>query len=224
MDGLDKIIASVIAALFTALISLILFSLDRSKSISQSRKEWLELLRGDISKFLSYTTTIARLWETEIEKQREQYKNDTHHPMHNKDNLNEADILTFRNTHKELYVEAKLGFHGALLRLKIEEGTTPVDYTSKSGPEEKLCTALLKLHGVFYENDKNCGGCIDLAKNVREAARTVIKVEWERVKKGEPIYHIVNAVLVGVVLDILILFVWWWLYSMEYVHFYLLSI
>jgi hypothetical protein len=170
-------IGAVIAAVITALISFINLITSKDQSISENRQQWIDAIRGDISKFIGlsahYSSRLKR-----IELTKEQDKKD------------ELQIKLFDTGYElvELY-------NRILLRLNAKENSDIQD--ALKSIEKFLAGEAAKPR---YDTDHMA----TLTSTLRDLSNDMLKKEWKRVKRGELSYFITKWLFIfGIVFSLL---------------------
>jgi hypothetical protein len=180
---LGAIIAAVIAAAATV-TSLIV---SKEQKVSEFRQQWIDSLRQDLARFSSNAQRVS--WKPKIPSLGKAMGiPDAFNPDVREEMLR-GDPL--QNNWSEL----AQSYYSARLRLN---------------PDDKShCSVLEKLDYVIHELEESDGSerfsrTIKALDALTDAAQGVLKNEWKRVKKGEPIYRLTLLLAIAVIMLILI--------------------
>lgn len=174
-------LATVTATLITSMIGLVNLTLSKELKVSEMRRDWIELMRGELSDYFQAMRHLARASdEVAISKD------------------NPAAFK--RQKLEEAIVEGNSAFYRIRLRLNSSK---PLH----SALLEHL-TEIEECYDKWPETKVGCGDAV-VAKINQAAlgARDLIDHEWKRVKKGEPAYNKVRRWLVPGSLLIIVFFI-----------------
>lgn len=170
-------IGVVLAALVTGAFSFINLVLSKEHQISQLRQQWIDALRGDISKYIASLVAIEEIYWAVKEK-------------HGDD----LDVLSRTIETKELHTDIATSYSNILMRLNPED---------KSEHQRTLRHLLLKSKSL--SGDGKWEEAVKIVEDIRDSAQKTLKEEWEIVKRGEPSFvkskRIALAVLVVTVIS-----------------------
>lgn len=151
-------IGVVLAALITGAFSFINLVLSKEHQISQLRQQWIDTLRGDISKYIASLVAIEEIYRAMKEK-------------HGDD----LDLLERTIETKELHADIATSYSNILMRLNPKD---------KSEHQRTLRHLLLKSKSLG--GDGKWEAAVKIVDEIRNAAQNTLKEEWEIVKQGEP--------------------------------------
>jgi len=170
-------IGVVLAALVTGAFSFINLVLTKEHQISQLRQQWIDALRGDISKYIASLVATEEIYWAMKEKHGD-----------------ELDVLSRTIETKELHADIATAYSNILMRLNPED---------KSEHQRTLRNLLLKSKSLG--GDGKWEEAVEIVDDIRGSAQKTLKEEWEIVKRGEPSFvkskRIALAVLVVTVIS-----------------------
>lgn len=158
--------SAVVAALLTGVIAAVTLTLGKEQKVSEMRQAWIDGLRSEIATFFSSYRFVA----TAIRNHWDQTQNDaTYSHQISDQSVSEASVRASES----------------LYRIKLRLNGGEAEHTEL----ERL------LVGVESSLSKTPDGDLSVRDNVVQAidraekqARTVLKLEWSRVKRGEPAF------------------------------------
>lgn len=166
--------ATIIAGAFS-LVGLIL---SKDLKVTESRQQWIEALRNDISNYLSSITTLYKLAEATL---------DSYAPR--RDEFDEKMCSSFRSKYKDDYWKLNETNNRIVLRLNPKETN-----------HFKLMQDIRKNTSIFYDKECKRNDINESSKLIEEIlgdSQLILKKEWERVKEGEPIFKYARYILFG---------------------------
>lgn len=170
-------IGVVLAALVTGAFSFINLVLTKEHQISQLRQQWIDALRGDISKYIASLVATEEIYWAMKEKHGD-----------------ELDVLSRTIETKELHADIATAYSNILMSLNPED---------KSEHQRTLRNLLLKSKSLG--GDGKWEEAVEVVDDIRGSAQKTLKEEWEIVKRGEPSFvkskRIALAVLVVTVIS-----------------------
>lgn len=174
-------LATITATLITSLIGLVNMTLSKELKVSEMRRDWIELMRGELSDYFQAMRHLARAADEAV--------------------TSEPNGGAFkRQKLEEAIVSANSAFYRIRLRLN-----------SAKPLHSKLLDDLLQIENIYDEwpsETDGCGNAVVLKINhAALSARDLIDSEWKRVKKGEPAYNKVRRWIVPGSLLIIVLFI-----------------
>ena len=174
-------LATITATLITSLIGLVNMTLSKELKVSEMRRDWIELMRSELSDYFQAMRHLARASDELV----------TSYP---------SDKSFKRLKLEEAIVTANASFYKIRLRLN---STKPL--------HSKLQNSLDDIEKCYSEWPDATDGCGDEVVTKIDAAiysaRNLIDHEWKRVKKGEPAYNKVRRWLVPGSLLIILFFI-----------------
>jgi hypothetical protein len=184
-------IATVVAALITAVISFVNLTLSKEQKTSEFRQAWIDGLRGDLAIFFSSARALCRTMQ------------ETRSP-----NTTDEDIQDFKFG-KEKIGSMRFAAADSLYRIKLR--------LNKNEPEHMelnrlLDSAILTQNRINIEKGEDYTEALDAIELAASYSQDILKNEWERVKLGERSFQIVKniampLIMVFCVILIVLLFV-----------------
>jgi len=183
-------IGTIGAALITACISFVNLTLSKEQKTSEFRQAWIDALRNDLAAFFSVSRAFARFIEAEK-------RISNPHPGQ-KSVFGANKLEEFRHTAAETFYRIKLRLnpneveHSELLRLIEAAISAQNDFLSSSSANPKDV-----LSAIDRAADYSC---------------PVLKLEWNRVKKGELAFRLARnwiapaIVLIAIAFMVFVLF------------------
>ena len=159
--------ATVTASLITAIISFVNLTLTKEQKISEFRQAWIDALREDLSIFFACARAFARATE-------EQFIFTEESENKNKFKISPEKISEIRYQVAEVYSRIQLRLnsedieHNELIRL--------------------LGVAIQKQNAALAEKSDSTE-TMKAIQIATEYSRPLLKMEWNRVKKGEPAFR-----------------------------------
>jgi uncharacterized protein YaaR (DUF327 family) len=180
------------AGIVSSIIGLLGLMISKENKVSEFRQKWIDELRNEISSTLSYSSAIIATayeicrYETsniepeKLDKQKEKLRNyllEFNQLMTriklrtNKNNLNDSEFLDAINKFDNC-VET--------LFYKIENH----DIQDLKGDNDHFVLGTSQIYKNFQE----------VEKKLLETSNKLLKIEWERVKNGEPVFNFVLSI------------------------------
>jgi hypothetical protein len=166
-------IATIVAALIAGLFSFLNLVISKEQKVSEFRQVWIDKLREEISQYIAavnYVSNSSEAWVREGSQQE----------------------LEHRKALQASHMLASQTYTSILLRMNAADN----DMTFLVKKEEFVSALTAIRHAIEEGTYEKATSLVD---DLRDRAQPVLKHEWERVKKGEPIYRgtqIVAAVIV----------------------------
>jgi hypothetical protein len=164
-------------AFIAGLFSFLNLVLSKEQKVSELRQAWIDGLRDDLAALITAVFVVKYLF-------------DSYEYQHG-DQVNHVDLS---KTLSEPHTRASSAFHRILLRLN------PVD---KSLAQKELVEELTKLRDYFVA-EKYADAC-SCAPTISKKGQLVLKAEWKRVKRGEPIFRWSKRIALLLVLSVIAL-------------------
>lgn len=184
-DSIFIPIGVVAASIIAGLFSFISLVLSKEQKISEFRQKWIDSLREEISTFIGCIVTVANIF-----RRIEQARN------------NGVESEFSRSDMKELQVSASEAYTRIHLRLNPKDNNSEV--TALIQALEELRQLAKKSEWEMVE---------DKIEDIRPKAQVVLKLEWERVKNGEPAFRRAKRVAAFLVVSALALGVFTLVYA-----------
>lgn len=159
--------ATVMAALLTGAVAALTLIVNKENKVSEFRQAWIDGLREDLANFLSASRTCTRA----VEEAR-YAKNQT---FNNLVPLDEATTAKLRHQVAECVYRIKLRLNDK------EEPHIKLEVLIKASTDLVSC--------YFSGTSNEASEVLTGIEAAAQQAREVLKTEWTRVKKGEPIYR-----------------------------------
>ena len=157
----------IIVVIVGAMISFIGLIITKEQKISEFRQKWIDYIRDDISNLMGYLTQFSVSFEL----------------------ATQGDM---NNTKGKIFIKENI-----LTISKIETLMKRITLRLNSSKDKLLIDTLEEIEkviitpGRMYED-----GCLENEmKKLSKQSHKLLKTEWERVKKGEPIFKITKVVV-----------------------------
>lgn len=137
----------------------------KEQKISEFREQWIDGLRGSISQFISALSYLSILYHLNSVK-----------GDHAKDKFDMAVSV------QDAYELVNKSYNDIILRINHSESNRQGKGVNDSFLSTLETTREYYLQGNYQEAQKACN-------SLRDAAKPLLKYEWERVKRGEPRYN-----------------------------------
>ncbi|WP_338589498.1 hypothetical protein VXM60_14625 [Shewanella khirikhana] len=185
-------IATVVAALITALISFVNLTLSKEQKTSEFRQAWIDGLRDDLAKFFSSARALCRTME-EIRSV----------------NSNDEDVKAFRFGVDQVG-KMRLEAADALYRVKLR--------LNKSETEHKELYRLLMAatniqNRINIEKGHDYTEALNAIERASDYSQDILKIEWERVKKGERSFQMTKNKVMPAIMIVSIIFIGFLLFN-----------
>ncbi len=179
-------IATVVAALITALISFVNLTLSKEQKTSEFRQAWIDGLREDLAVFFSSARALCRTMQ------------ETRSP-----NTTDEDIQDFKFG-KEKIGNMRLAAAESLYRIKLR--------LNKNEPEHKeldrlLESAMRTQNKINIEKGKDYTKALNAIDLAASYSQDILKNEWERVKLGEKSFQKVKNTVLPLIMIISVIFI-----------------
>lgn len=174
-------LATITATLITSLIGLVNLTLSKELKVSEMRRDWIELMRSELSDYFQAMRHLARASDELVIS-------------------GPSDKGFRRQKVEEAIVTANSSFYKVRLRLNSDKAL-----------HSKLLKDLLDIEDCYSTWPDHKDGCGDeMVTRINKAtssARDLIHQEWKRVKGGEPAYNRVRRWIVPGSLLIIMFFI-----------------
>lgn len=179
-------IATVVAALITALISFVNLTLSKEQKTSEFRQAWIDGLRGDLAIFFSSARALCRTMQ------------ETRSP-----NTTDEDIQDFKFG-KDKIGNMRLAAAEPLYRIKLR--------LNKNEPEHKeldrlLESAMRTQNKINIEKGKDYTKALNAIDLAASYSQDILKNGWERVKLGEKSFQKVKNTVLPLIMIISVIFI-----------------
>lgn len=178
-------IATVVAALITGVIAIVNLTLAKEQKISEMRQAWIDGLRDDLAGYFSGARFVAIASDMSFRAERE----------------------NIRFTHAisdEQWTEKKAICSETLYRITLRLNRAEPDHVEL----ERLLQRVASAHNEGCDGDpKMLSNVLTSIELASDQARSVLKSEWERVKRGEDAFNNLRRWLVPVILVLMSTFV-----------------
>ena len=152
-------IGAVIASVVAGLFSHLALVVSKEQKISEFRKVWIDSLRNEISEYLAAANFYIQAY----------------------DKKNAHDTSTIKQL-EESFLKTSKSYTMIVLRINQDEKDKKI--------KEQTKHLLLLLNDMQrYIKNLDNDSASDNIPRIRQAAQPILKHEWERVKKGEPVYR-----------------------------------
>ncbi|MFD2110776.1 hypothetical protein [Thiorhodococcus fuscus] len=164
-------IGAVIAALVTGAFSLVNLILAKELKISDLRNEWINSFRDDVSLFIASISNLQQALK--------QYNANTR-----ESGAPVGDFEFWKNTYSD-HMEWQTSGNRILLRIQLAsmQGSAVDGFLSEFNEIKSLL------------NDRNTQDANKHIPGLREYAREILQIEWNRVLKGEPLFILAKWLL-----------------------------
>jgi hypothetical protein len=156
-------IATLVAALITGAVSFVNLTLTKEQKVSEFRQAWIDSLRDDLASFLGAARAFSRAVEA------------LH--VYGPDYKEKGALLISDQKVGDLRYQAAETFSRIKLRLNATE--------SEHVELLRLLRRAIDEQNTMLKNKSAADSTLEAIEAANEYARTVLKKEWERVKKGE---------------------------------------
>jgi len=178
-------IATVVAALITAMISFVNLTLSKEQKTSEFRQAWIDGLRDELAIFFSSARALCRTMQ------------EARSP-----NTNDDDVKNFKFSNDQV---GKMRLNGAdaLYRVKLR--------LNKNEPEHKELFRLLEAatriqNKINIEKGSDYTAALEAIEIASDYSQDILKNEWERVKNGEKSFQVAkNRVIPAIMVFSLII-------------------
>ena len=178
-------IATVVAALITGVIAIVNLTLSKEQKVSEMRQAWIDGLREDLAKFFAGFRYLANAVHDVLEAGKD---GRTRPYPASADHIADS-LMTIGETR---------------YRIKLRLNKMKTEHIEL----ERLVDAVVDQYNAEGSNNpkmrENVFAAIGLATN---QSRTVLKTEWERVKRGEEQFNSLRRWLAPIILVFMIAFV-----------------
>jgi hypothetical protein len=183
-------IATVVAALITALISFVNLTLSKEQKTSEFRQAWIDGLREDLATFFSSARALCRTMQ------------EARSP-----NSNDDDVKNFRFGNEQIG-KMRLDGADALYRVKLRLNNNESEHKELL---RMLVAATTIQNRINIEKGSDYTEALEAIERASTYSQDILKSEWERVKKGEksfrqtknlvmPAIMIISLIFIGVLL------------------------
>ena len=157
-------IATILAALITAIISFVNLILSKEQKTSEFRQAWIDGLRSDLAIFFSSARGLCRTMEEARSL-----------------NTTDDDIQNFKFSNDKV-VNMRLAAAESLYRIKLRLNNNETEHNKLN---LLLVSAINIQNSINIEKGKEYTQALDAIDIALSHSQYVLKIEWERVKKGE---------------------------------------
>ena len=189
LNNLQGSLAEVFAAVIASAIAFIGLVIAKENKTSEFRQAWIDALRGDISDYIAATRVIA---QAHMRFDSQQSKN--------------GGELEFAQSMQEVYLSSS----SALARIRMRVNPNDSNHKLKKLNESLLENAKSIQTHLANENYRES---LVISNNLHKDASEILKLEWDRVKSGEPIYIISKIVALVLFSSLLLLLGYGYLFA-----------
>lgn len=177
-------VATIVAALIAAALSIVSLTLSKELKTSEFRQAWIDGLRGDLAAWLSAARAFARSMDA---KQRlgEEYEARVPFPIP-AEKLGDLRHIAAESLYK--------------VRLRLNPGETKHIELLHLMDE-----AITKQNRFLQEGEDE--GILDAIERVSDQSQLVLKLEWERVKKGERPFRILRNIVAPIIFVVAVILI-----------------
>lgn len=181
MENVDAtILGAIIAAVITAIFSLLGLIISKEQKISDFRQQWINSLRNEISELLGCTESViqhARAIHEDISGQEQE-------------TVSNADV--FEKLKDEIKESERL-YHQIQLRINPKE-------------HGEILSILEEMRQKFLEDDLVSDEELHhLEQRLIKTTQNILKIEWNRVKVGEPVFRAAKYLSVVLIATIILI-------------------
>ncbi|RYY02851.1 MAG: hypothetical protein EOO53_11500 [Gammaproteobacteria bacterium] len=170
--------ATITASLITAICSFVSLTLTKEQKISEFRQAWIDALREDLSIFFACSRAFARATEEEFIF------------SENSENKNRFKISSEKVS--EVRYQVAEVYSRIILRLNVDE------------PEHEELLRLLAIaiekQNIAIREKSNSAETMKAIQIATNYSRPLLKIEWDRVKKGEPAFRSAKTAAAGLMI------------------------
>jgi len=189
LGNLNAALPAISAALIAAAVAFIGLVIAKENKVSEFRQAWIDALRQDIAEYISAVRNLAQA------------------------HMNFAELKTTAQDELEFNASARpvhLSSSSALARIRLR--INPDD------PNEKLRvlnSALLSKATEIQEclGNQQYLASLYLSNALHQQAAPILKLEWQRVKQGEPVYRVAKYVALAIFILLLALLVYGFMFT-----------
>lgn len=179
-------IATVVAALITALIAYINLTLSKEQKTSEFRQAWIDGLRTDLAAFFSSARALCRV----MQEARSPHASD-------------EDVIDFRFS-KEQVGKMRVDGAEALYSIKLR--------LNQNEPKHMELNRLLDFtttiqNQINIEKGQDYSKAIEAIERASSYSQTILKSEWERVKRGEKSFRVTKNWIMPIIMVISLVFI-----------------
>lgn len=185
-------IATVVAALITALISFVNLTLSKEQKTSEFRQAWIDGLRDDLATFFSSARALCRTMQEARSA-----------------NSNDEDVKGFRFGVDQV---GKMRLEGAdaLYRVKLRLNKNEAEHKELY----RLLVAATNIQNrINIEKGNDYTEALDAIERASDYSQNILKIEWERVKKGERSFQIAKNRVMPAIMIVSIIFIGFLLFN-----------
>jgi len=174
-------IATVVAALITAMIAFVNLTLSKEQKTSEFRQMWIDGLRSDLAVYLSSARAMCRSMQEARSEQ-----------------TNDEDIQDFKFGKAKIN-DMRISAANALYRIKLRLNRNEINHSELNRLIENAITIQNRIN---IEKGSDYSEALAAIERVADHSQIILKSEWERVKKGEKSFHIAKnfvmpAIMIG---------------------------
>lgn len=179
-------IATVVAALITALISFVNLTLSKEQKTSEFRQAWIDGLREELATFFSSARALCRTMQ------------EARSP-----NCNDEGVKNFRFSNDQIG-KMRLDGADALYRVKLRLNKNETEHQELL----RLLVAATNIQNrINIEKGYDYTEALDAIERASSYSQDILKNEWERVKKGEESFQIAKNRVMPAIMIISIIFI-----------------
>jgi hypothetical protein len=179
-------IATVVAALITAMISFVNLTLSKEQKTSEFRQAWIDGLREELATFFSSARALCRTMQ------------EARSP-----NINDEDVKGFRFSNEQV---GKMRIDGAdaLYRIKLRLNKNETEHNELL----RLLNAAIEIQNrINIEKGADYSDALKAIENASSYSQEILKNEWERVKTGEKSFQIAKNTVMPAIMVVAIIFI-----------------
>jgi hypothetical protein len=177
MNGIDNsFIGPILVAIIAGFFSLIGLITSKEQKVSEFRQDWINALRDSISKYIAAISSLSRLHADQLRQGPAQQL---------------SPILT--KEVEEESIKVHLAYNDIIFRINKEEKRK-----NSKKVNDDFCIVLEEMQDKFIRHE--LGDIQQYCNVLQDNAKLLLKLEWKRVKKGEPIFRLAKYSAAGIIL------------------------
>ncbi|WP_051484421.1 hypothetical protein [Shewanella waksmanii] len=179
-------IATVVAALITALIAFVNLTLSKEQKTSEFRQAWIDGMRADLAIFFSSARALCRVMQ------------EARSP-----NSSDDDVQCFRFSKDQV---SKMRFDGAeaLYRIKLRLNTSETEHVELN---RLLNTATAIQNEININKGQDYSKALEAIELASTHSQRILKSEWERVKRGEKSFQVAKNWVMPLIMALSLVFI-----------------
>ncbi|WP_318466273.1 hypothetical protein [Photobacterium leiognathi] len=180
-------LATVVAALITALMAFVNLTLSKEQKTSEFRQAWIDGLRDELAIFFSSARALCRVMEE------------------SQNGLSSNVGMEIFSFDKNCISKMRLDSANALYKIQLRLNPTEEQHIKLI---QLLRDSIAIQNQINREGGKDYTKALDAIDIAVESSQQILKLEWKRVKSGEVIFRVSRGLFFPVIIAVTLFFIY----------------